>query len=720
MPSLRRSSAASACLLFAVALSARGAAEGRAGRQVAGVSRPPVAAHAAALSALRAQEERLRAGADFRRPVPGDKATGPDPFLLRALPGADRFVGLLRGSAEVVLLDGDLRVLARAPAPRSPTGLALGPAGEVWVSGDLASVIACYRVTSGAAPPGLAADGQIDLGAGRRIRDLALGPEGVLYAVDAGAGRLISLWGTPGAPAGPGGDLAARREEVAVGHGPIRVARAGAWLLVSCLLDHAIQIFRVDAVGRPSGRPARVQHDGPIWSFDAALVPDGAVPVPGTALILAAGGVEDHPLDRTIGSFGYIDSFLTVYRIAATPAGLLVERLGATNLSELGVVTPKVVALELDATGAGGRAWVTGYGSERMAALAWPRFADAPTVEVTPLPPGTTAFARRADGAWVFADPLLDAWVVQPPAGAAAVTIPVTGAESLERGGVGRRTTQARLGEALFFTTLMAPWNRAEGATSRFTCETCHFEGGVDGRTHHTGRGDVRATTKPLRGLLANRPYFSRALDPDLATMVNNEFRVAGANSGRDPWFDLSVGDHPWLRALGVAGQSVPAPALRAALIAFLAGFTPLPNPVAAAAAAFTPQQRAGAAVFRDRCEGCHQARLVSDEQSTRVPFAEWERLILSDGNPLLWGMAEYRKTGVVPYVHEQGARVPSLRRVSAKYPYFTNGSAKSLDEVVARARVSERGFAHDGVEVAGEALAGGAAAAVVSFLGLL
>ena len=74
-----------------------------------------------------------------------------------------------------------------------------------------------------------------------------------------------------------------------------------------------------------------------------------------------------------------------------------------------------------------------------------------------------------------------------------------------------------RMGEVLFFTTLISPHNSARGPLSRFTCETCHFEGYVDGRTHHTGRKDVRATTKPLLGLFNNRPHFSRALDRDLS-----------------------------------------------------------------------------------------------------------------------------------------------------------------------------------------------------------
>jgi cytochrome c peroxidase len=51
----------------------------------------------------------------------------------------------------------------------------------------------------------------------------------------------------------------------------------------------------------------------------------------------------------------------------------------------------------------------------------------------------------------------------------------------------------------------------------------------------------------------------------------------------------------------------------------------------------------------------------------------------------------------VEPYVHELGARTPSLRRLYKKWPYFTNGSAKSLADVLARARFQGEGFWHDG-----------------------
>ena len=530
----------------------------------------------------------------------------------------------------------------------------------------------------------------------------------------------------PVAPSGVGPDRVLWRQERPIGHGPIRVARVGPVLVVDLLLDHALVVFRTDERGRPIGEPARIQHDGPIWSFDAVVVPGR------DELLIATGGVEDHPLDRTIGSFGYIDSFLTIYRLpfGSAAAPLRATRLSMTNLSVIGVVTPKVIDLQPTSSSApGGRAVVTGYGSGVMATLEWSRFDREPTTVTRPLAPGTTSLLRRFDGALLFADPLLDAWLVATPTQVTTVacdrvaSVPVASVPAASP--APPRATP--LGEALFYTTLIAPWNTAEGPASRFTCETCHFEGGIDGRTHHTGRGDVKATTKPLRGLLNNRPYFSRALDPDLATMVNNEFRVAGANSGRDPWFDLRVADFPWLRTLGVSDPELTAPALRRALIGFLAGTPHFPNPQTLSAVGYDPQQRAGARVFRDRCEGCHQARLVADEPGSRVTFDQWERSIFSESDPLVWGTADYQRTGVVPYVHERGARVPSLRRVSAKFPYFTNGTARSLDQVIARARfVTDGGrFSHDQDPAnldqdAGRGLDAAAAAALAAFLQLL
>src|SRR5262249_9229194 len=54
-------------------------------------------------------------------------------------------------------------------------------------------------------------------------------------------------------------------------------------------------------------------------------------------------------------------------------------------------------------------------------------------------------------------------------------------------------------------------------------------------------------------------------------------------------------------------------------------------------------------------------------------------------------------QTGVVPYVHPDGTRIPSLRRLYRKRPYFTNGSSPDLESVLARARITPAGFMHDG-----------------------
>ena len=239
------------------------------------------------------------------------------------------------------------------------------------------------------------------------------------------------------------------------------------------------------------------------------------------------------------------------------------------------------------------------------------------------------------------------------------------------------RDAQVRLGEALAFTGLMGPYARTEGKASRFTCETCHFEGGVDGRVHWTGRGEVFAATRSIRGLFNNRPHFSRALDRSMADMVDNEFRVVSKGTGGDPWFTIEPDEVPWLRHLGVT-TATDGVSLRRALMAFLMTFTHEPNPWANGPEPLDELEGI-MELFARRCESCHSARLVADDPSTRVPEDEWLRHILSPQSAIVWGRGERYRTGIEPYVHADGARVPSLRRVFAKRPYFTNGSAPDL-----------------------------------------
>jgi cytochrome c peroxidase len=332
-----------------------------------------------------------------------------------------------------------------------------------------------------------------------------------------------------------------------------------------------------------------------------------------------------------------------------------------------------------------------GYASAKRLSWTWPGgdFASAPTLATSELLPGTASAELLADGTIVAADPLLDAWVIAKDG--APKLAAVTTAQP-------PRTALSRVGELLFFTTMMSPWNSSDGKLSRFTCETCHHEGYIDGRTHFTGRDHVFATTRPLLGLGNLRPFFSRGLDKTMTQMVHAEFRVANRHNGRDPWFSLSAADVPWLAAVPGIPAELSAKDLRQAFMTFLMDFSHRENPavVTHAQATFTQGERAGAQVFRDRCASCHEARLLSDGPATVVPFERWESLVLAPNGPIVWTNAAYAKTGVTPYVYDNGARVAPLRRLYKKWPYFTNGSARSLTDVLERFAWGPTGTYHD------------------------
>jgi hypothetical protein len=676
------------------------------------------------LAPLHAFEEERRRAADFAHLPPSDRALGPDPIAIRALPGTSppRYVGLLRGQSTLVLLSETLQEIARAGTPALPTGLAVADDGAIAVSGEQAPFVALYAVSHGELHETERRKLDPDV---LGLRDVALGGSGraksVIYTVDERSGALFANDGR-------------RTQRIKACVGPFRLARTGDELVVDCLLDHQLLVFDLDRDGFPGSAPrASIHHDGPIWGFDARVA--------GGDLLIAAGGVEDHALDRTEGSFGFIDSFVFLYRVSrAGPT-----RLGAVNVSEHGVVTPKALELHVDASG-GATVLAAGYGSDRLAQITWPALPGAPrssaglagdalpTVTTRASLPGAASMASVGDAlgsqalheaTLVFADPLLDAWVRLPPAPAAPAPVLVPDAAPAPA-----RSGLSRVGEALFFTNLMAPWNHSDGRLSRFTCETCHFEGYIAGRTHHTGRGDVRATTKPLLGIFNNRPHFSRALDPNLTIMVDNEFRAAGAKSDHDPWFSASETGLPWLGLLGVPLADLDPVGMRRALMAFFMDFTHRPNtavlPQALRGASldsprpFTETEKRGADVFAQRCESCHEARLSTDDPSTRQPRERWEALVMTREGPIVWASNVYKKTGVTPYVHDLGARPFSLRRLYKKWPYFTNGSAKTLGAVLERARFKDADFWHDAAPPDATALTPPEQEALRSFLELL
>ncbi|MEZ4442466.1 MAG: c-type cytochrome [Polyangiaceae bacterium] len=622
------------------------------------------------LRALRAFEAEARAAARFDVQPTADRVLGDDPYRVAALPGGG-FVGTLRGASRLVVLDARGEPQQELATPEGPTGLSV-VGDRVWVSGSLGRRLARYRVVEGHLEP----DGDFPA-PGVAPRDLAASEAGI-YVIDE---RAPSLHYATLDEAGEPGRF--ETQPACAGAIGIDVVEPGgaATLLLRCLVDHAVLLRPLEeGIPRPE-RDRRIVHDGPIWSASLS----------GDHLVL--GGVEDHPLDRREGFFGHIDSFLFAYDLTQSPP----RRVASLNLSERGVITPKALAPAPD-----GGLFVTGYGGERAlsVALAGDHF------EVTAsfaLPPGTHEIAVGEEQL-IASNPLLDRWQIGW-GDARDVTPP--------------DDPEARLGEILLFTGLMAPFNGSEGAHSRFACETCHFEGGIDGRRHHTGRGEIHATTQPLFGLFNNRPHFSRALDQDLSKVAHAEFRVAGAGSGHHPWFVLETGERPWLRDV-VGRDRVEPLELRRAVMRFLMRFAYRPNPRVLGRSHFDPKEARGAEVFAARCEHCHAARLSTDDPTSAVPRADWERLVLSPSGPIVWAKEGYHATGIEPRVHPEGARAPSLRRIEGRGPHFTDGSASRLENVLAAFVVDAGGGKHRAPEGQGTPLSEEEREALSAFLRLL
>ncbi|HEX2875244.1 MAG TPA: hypothetical protein VHP33_28530 [Polyangiaceae bacterium] len=632
--------------------------------------------------ALRAQEAAVREGISPREQPPWVDVSGSDPYRITARVGEEGFVGILRGSKALVTLGADLEERTRVPLPETPTALCVTVAGDAWVAGRYGrSLLRVQLGQSGATAITLRRELPM---AG--VADLACADDGVVHVLPADGSELLTLDRT-------GHELGSFQALP----GGLRLLRRGSVLFEVSLFERSLRALELGPRGVPTRELGRLQHDGTLWALDATDWGSGGP-------LVAVVGAEDKPLVRAHGEFENIDSYLWLYRLE--PAGFTF--IAELNVSDFGLVVPK--ALHFREDDARLTLDVLAAGSGRLLHATWGSGLGAPpSLRVEPAPPGASDAVFGRDGSVTYASPLYDAWGRLERASNRLVRVdPERGPE-----------LDVRLGEALFFTDLMAPENTSAGSHSRFSCETCHWEGGVDGRRHYTGRADVSVVTKPLFGLANNRPHFSRAMDPDLSSVSHNEFRVAGAGSGTDPWFVLATSRFPWLHQLGVHRAELAPLELRMALLRFLYAFSPAPNPSSQSRQHFSKLEAEGARAFRERCVSCHAARLLSDDPASE-PFGEWEASIFSRNAPLVWAKAEYAKTGVVPYVHEQGTRIPSLRRLASKPRYFTNGSASSLDDVLARFRDGPAGALHDAPAGTGQPLSRSTQQALVAFLELL
>ena len=630
---------------------------------------------------MREREAVLRRSFSPGEQPPWIDVSGADPYRIVAVEGG--FIGILRGSRAVVALGPELNERARVELPESPTALCAEPTGNAWIASRYGRHVFHVRgLESGKAE--LASVRELDV---TGVSDLACGDGGTVYVLPGDGSDLLVLSdrgvATGRYPALPGG---------------LRLQRYGRYLIETSLFERTVRVLALDARGLVQGELARIRHDGPFWAVDALER--------GSELMIALTGVENKPLVRAHGEFENIDSFAWIYRVAPDHA---TEQVLEVDTSDFGVIVPKALALRNE--GSGYRLSVLGSGSGRMLRADLDAQFRPSRFDVLAVPPGASDAVFSEDArACVYPSPLLDAWISADP-----YAVRVRQVEPLHR-----PAASVRLGEASFFTELMAPENTSSGAHSRFTCETCHFEGGVDGRTHYTGRADVSVVTKPLFGLANNRPHFSRALDVDLSSVSHNEFRVAGAGSGTDPWFAVETARFPWLRDLGIDRATLSPLDLRGALLEFLYAFSHGPSAATAGRSHFSKWERDGALEFREHCANCHSARLFSDDATSEVPFNAWEALVFGRGAALVWASSEYAKVGVLPYVHERGTRVPSLRRLALKPRYFTNGSARNMAELLERFRDGPGGALHVAPPGSTGALSEAQRRALLAFLRLL
>ncbi len=619
-----------------------------------------------------------------RRETPNLGPSGSDHFKIHYYPQSEQYLILLRNRSEVLLTDRTLNLVDRQVTPQSPSGWTFVRNRFLFISGELSPEIRLFEVTV----KGLLPRTKFRVQGVASIRDLVYVPSiRSLFLLDEFDRRLIQVTLPSGWPSQK--HFKIEQKTYPLGAGPIQIRAHDNHLLINLVLEHTLMIVPLNQ-GRPDfSHASRINHNGPIWAFDTIAQHD--------SLVIAAAGVENRPLNRLGGEFGYIDSFLYLYTLSRrdgiyqwSPLDRYKSRhFTQVNLSEIDVITPKAVKLAASSKDSL-TVWVSAFGSTKMARFKFDQSKILLTGTFDVLP-GTTDFVivpknqssgtrSKNNPSMIMTNSLLD--------GIYRV--------KLDRGDTeyhrvkelpsnpSRLSWQSRVGELLFFTTLLTPHNRSDGELSRFTCEACHFEGTIDGRVHYTGRKYVFATTKPLRGLANNVPLFSRAGDKSLASMVLAEFRVA--NQKRQDSFSVDTSKYPWLEGIENLPKVLSPRDLRMAFLSFFVDYKHRPNPWRLRSEKLTPKALQGLAVFRERCEYCHQA-IVSTRQGDSLPYDHWSGWLEAKEKDLVWGAPFCTKTGIKPYVHRAGARVPSLRRVQKKYPYFTNGSSPTLRHLLSRFR---------------------------------
>ncbi|HVZ88854.1 MAG TPA: c-type cytochrome [Polyangia bacterium] len=570
------------------------------------------------------------------------------------------YVALSTADAVAVVAPGapgaPARVVEKLPVCRFPQALVALPAGGALVACRFERGL--RRIARDAAGRFHADAVASDLIAGGR--GLALSPDGRLAYVASPALRGIAVV-----------SLADGRlvQSVATGLSPrtLRLVPAGAWpgggpwLVASAFIDHTVTVHPIAPDGRIGAAAQTIRTEAPVLDLAA------------TAPALWLFTHEDRPVSRAHGPVEGLDS--GVIRLPAR-AGLSGGPLddpgpGRRPFVNLGDRPQPVIELGAAALDGAGRLAIAGAGSDNLL-LASADDARLAARAIVPVGANPSAVAALPDGRFVTADRLSDTLTFIGRDARVEVTLAV---------GVPERPSPAERGEVLFYSRALVPRNAAAGPLSLYTCAACHDDGHVDGRLHPARQNRFFSTTLTCRGLATTAPYLRLGNQATLAVFADNIVSTHAQGAELDP---AHFADYPvTLRTrAGEAWRSVTlSPAeLRVALSRYMARIPPEPSPFAAGRG-LAPAARRGLALFRDRCAGCH--RLVGNSAlGNEVARGElaWR---VAAGQVAFTSPGRY-DVGT-PVLGEGGNNPPSLRGVWDAAPYFSDGSARSLEEALRR-----------------------------------
>jgi hypothetical protein len=581
------------------------------------------------------------------------------PLLYVALSTADEVA--------IVDVEGAPRVVARAHVCAFPDALAALPGGGVLIS--CRHEAALRRLAR--EPSGRVHVTTIDAGAASGARGLALAPTGdVAFVASPAAGGVdvVALSGGGVVQRMPTG-LSPRALRVVPGGALAGEPRA--LLLVSSFVDRRVTVHPIAADGHLGAPVQTITTEAPVLDF---VVTGGAAP---ELLLLTH---EDRQLSRAHGPVEGLDSGV-LHVVASAKAGRAPfddpgpGRRRFTNLSERApepVVELQAAALD-SSTGA---LAVVGTGTDSV--LLVPRDARelrAGASVVVGTAPATVA--ALSGGRWVTADRLSDTLTfLDTASGAPRVTATLAV-------GTPARSSPTELGEVMFYGRALVPRNVADGPLSLYTCAACHDDGHVDGRRHPSKRNRFFSMTKTCRGLGTTAPYLSLGEPATIEAFADNIVATHAQGADRAPDdYDRYPVTLRLRRGTAWIERTLGPDEVRAALAAYMARIEPEPSPfVAVGRRAFTPDERRGLALFRDGCAGCHE--LVGDTtRGNLVPARELERRLL--GGQVALTSARLYDVGT-PVLGKTGNNPPSLRGVWDAAPYFSDGSARSLEDVLRR-----------------------------------